>query len=303
MSARRGRRSSSTSSARRPWRPTARRVRSTSSACGTPCARTHVWIETKAQVAEGRQPAPRPADVASWSRPATPTTSSAASPWRARGVVIEDDDVVWDVCVNIFERYNGRYSEELQAVRRGDGQEPRGRPARRRPGPLLGPPQARAARDGAGREHGRLPWGDRTTRRASRWRGPPRPSPSSIRSLVRPRAPGRARRAGRRHSAAARSPSSPCWPEGGLGSGAAASDGSSRTAPPRRPGTSPASPARSRSSAPPAPSGSRSHLRRDAPDSPDGLLTSLASSSPTMLLDGSLATPDAGEWIRTHVCD
>ena len=24
------------------------------------------------------------------------------------GVVIEDEDVVWDVCVNIFERYNGR---------------------------------------------------------------------------------------------------------------------------------------------------------------------------------------------------
>jgi PPOX class probable F420-dependent enzyme len=30
------------------------------------------------------------------------------------GVVIEDDDVVWDVCVNIFERYNGEYSEEMK---------------------------------------------------------------------------------------------------------------------------------------------------------------------------------------------
>ena len=30
------------------------------------------------------------------------------------GVVIEDEDVVWDVCVDIFERYNGEYSEEMK---------------------------------------------------------------------------------------------------------------------------------------------------------------------------------------------
>ena len=30
------------------------------------------------------------------------------------GVVIDDEDVVWDVCVNIFERYNGEYSEEMK---------------------------------------------------------------------------------------------------------------------------------------------------------------------------------------------
>jgi PPOX class probable F420-dependent enzyme len=30
------------------------------------------------------------------------------------GVVIEDEGVVWDVCVNIFERYNGPYSEEMK---------------------------------------------------------------------------------------------------------------------------------------------------------------------------------------------
>jgi PPOX class probable F420-dependent enzyme len=33
---------------------------------------------------------------------------------EGRGTVIEDEDVVWDVCVNIFERYNGAYSEETK---------------------------------------------------------------------------------------------------------------------------------------------------------------------------------------------
>lgn len=33
---------------------------------------------------------------------------------EGHGVVIEDEDVVWDVCVNIFERYNGEYSEEMK---------------------------------------------------------------------------------------------------------------------------------------------------------------------------------------------
>ena len=30
------------------------------------------------------------------------------------GVVVEDADVVWDVCVNIFSRYNGQYTEEMK---------------------------------------------------------------------------------------------------------------------------------------------------------------------------------------------
>ena len=33
---------------------------------------------------------------------------------EGRGVIIEDEDVVWDVCVNIWERYNGPYSEEMR---------------------------------------------------------------------------------------------------------------------------------------------------------------------------------------------
>ena len=44
------------------------------------------------------------------------------------------------------------------------------------------------------------------------------------------------------------------------------------------------------------------HVRRDAPDSPDGRLTTLAVTLAAQLLDGSLATRDAGEWIRTNVC-
>ena len=70
------------------------------------------------------------------------------------GVVVEDADVVWDVCVNIFNRYNGAVHRGDEAVRGVHGQEPRRRPPRRRPGPVLGPPQAGDARDGAGREHG-----------------------------------------------------------------------------------------------------------------------------------------------------
>src|SRR4051794_20722392 len=30
------------------------------------------------------------------------------------GVVVDDAQVVWDVCLNIFERYNGAYSEEMK---------------------------------------------------------------------------------------------------------------------------------------------------------------------------------------------
>jgi hypothetical protein len=44
------------------------------------------------------------------------------------------------------------------------------------------------------------------------------------------------------------------------------------------------------------------HVRRDAPDSPDGRLTELAVGFASGLLDGTLATSDAGGWIREHVC-
>jgi PPOX class probable F420-dependent enzyme len=33
---------------------------------------------------------------------------------EGQGVVIEDEDVVWEVCVNIFERYNAPYTDEMK---------------------------------------------------------------------------------------------------------------------------------------------------------------------------------------------
>ncbi len=33
---------------------------------------------------------------------------------EGRGEVIDDEDLVWDVCVNIFERYNAPYTDELK---------------------------------------------------------------------------------------------------------------------------------------------------------------------------------------------
>ncbi len=33
---------------------------------------------------------------------------------EGKGAVVEDEDVVWDVCVNIFERYNGEYTDEMK---------------------------------------------------------------------------------------------------------------------------------------------------------------------------------------------
>jgi len=35
---------------------------------------------------------------------------------EGQGVVVEDEDIVWDVCVNIFERYNAPYTEEMKPI-------------------------------------------------------------------------------------------------------------------------------------------------------------------------------------------
>jgi hypothetical protein len=44
-------------------------------------------------------------------------------------------------------------------------------------------------------------------------------------------------------------------------------------------------------------------LRRDPPDSPDGRLTTLAVEFAGRLLDGSLPASEAGDWIRSNVCE
>ncbi|WP_309649432.1 PPOX class F420-dependent oxidoreductase [Nocardioides sp.] len=73
----------------------------------------HVWIETKAKSQK----------VVNLRR--DPTMSFLVETGNTydqlRGValegtaeVIEDTDVVWDVCVNVFERYNAPYTEELK---------------------------------------------------------------------------------------------------------------------------------------------------------------------------------------------
>jgi PPOX class probable F420-dependent enzyme len=33
---------------------------------------------------------------------------------EGRGVVVDDTEVVWDVCVEIFKRYNGEYTDEMK---------------------------------------------------------------------------------------------------------------------------------------------------------------------------------------------
>ena len=33
---------------------------------------------------------------------------------EGKGVIVEDADVVWDVCVDIFNRYHGEYTEEMK---------------------------------------------------------------------------------------------------------------------------------------------------------------------------------------------
>ncbi len=35
---------------------------------------------------------------------------------EGQGVVVEDEQVVWDVCVNIFERYNAPYTDEMKPI-------------------------------------------------------------------------------------------------------------------------------------------------------------------------------------------
>ena len=66
----------------------------------------HIWIETKAKSQK----------VVNLRR--DPTMSFLIETGdtydQLRGVALEGTDVVWDVCVNVFERYNAPYTEELK---------------------------------------------------------------------------------------------------------------------------------------------------------------------------------------------
>ena len=63
--------------------------------------------------------------------------------------IVEDPDKMWELGVNLFERYYGTYTEEL--AHRGDDAQQAGRgQGQRRAHGVLGPPQARPAPDPAG---------------------------------------------------------------------------------------------------------------------------------------------------------
>ncbi|GEP37351.1 hypothetical protein NPS01_10140 [Nocardioides psychrotolerans] len=73
----------------------------------------HIWIETKAKSQK----------VVNLRRDPTMSflveTGNTYDQLRGvaiegTGVIIEDTDMVWDVCVNVFERYNAPYTEELK---------------------------------------------------------------------------------------------------------------------------------------------------------------------------------------------
>lgn len=73
----------------------------------------HVWLETKAKsqkVANLRRD-PRMSFLVEAGETYDQLRGVAL---EGEGVIVEDPDVVWDVCVNIFERYNAPYTEELK---------------------------------------------------------------------------------------------------------------------------------------------------------------------------------------------
>jgi PPOX class probable F420-dependent enzyme len=73
----------------------------------------HVWIETKrkAQKVVNLRRDPRMSFLVEAGQTYDQLRGVAL---EGRGVIIEDPDVVWDVCVDVFNRYNGDYSEEMK---------------------------------------------------------------------------------------------------------------------------------------------------------------------------------------------
>lgn len=73
----------------------------------------HVWIETKAKAQKvvNLRRDPRMSFLVETGQTYDQLRGVAL---EGTGVVVEDPDVVWDVCVQIFERYNAPYTEELR---------------------------------------------------------------------------------------------------------------------------------------------------------------------------------------------
>lgn len=73
----------------------------------------HVWIETKkkSQKVANLRRDPRMTFLVEAGHTYDQLRGLAI---EGQGVVVEDEDVVWDVCVNMFERYNAPYTEELK---------------------------------------------------------------------------------------------------------------------------------------------------------------------------------------------
>lgn len=73
----------------------------------------HVWIETKSksQKVVNLRRDPRMSFLVEAGETYDQLRGVAV---EGTGTIIEDPDVVWDVCVDIFERYNAPYTEELK---------------------------------------------------------------------------------------------------------------------------------------------------------------------------------------------
>lgn len=75
----------------------------------------HVWLETKAksQKAVNLRRDPRMSFLVEAGHTYDQLRGVAI---EGRGEVVDDPDVVWDVCVRIFERYNAAYTEEMRPL-------------------------------------------------------------------------------------------------------------------------------------------------------------------------------------------
>ena len=93
----------------------ARTARRTSWPCGTPCIDGQIWFETKAKAQKTRQPAARHRITCMIEDGLTYDTLRGVS-IEGTGEIVEDPDAIWKVGVNVWERYNGPYTEEMKPL-------------------------------------------------------------------------------------------------------------------------------------------------------------------------------------------